>query len=96
MENVSLVSRGMMYAEISYEDCERRGYSSGVEIEGVGRLYSKIFQDRICPEYWMVDKNGAVSHIERKNIDVLVLSWFNPSEMKDIMAYLNTGKWYCW
>ena len=32
----------MKYAEISYEDCERRGYSSGVEIEGVGRFYSKI------------------------------------------------------
>ena len=86
----------MKYAEISYEDCERRGYSSGVEIEGVGRLYSKIFQDRKCPEYWVVDKNGAVRPIERKNIDVLVLSWFDPSEMKDIMAYLNTGKWYCW
>jgi hypothetical protein len=32
----------MKYKEISYEDCERRGYSSGVEIEGVGRFYSKI------------------------------------------------------
>jgi hypothetical protein len=42
VENASLVSRGMKYAEISYEDCERRGYSSGVEIEGVGRFYSKI------------------------------------------------------
>jgi hypothetical protein len=86
----------MKYAEISYEDCERKGYSSGVEIEGVGRLYSKIFQDRVYPEYWVVDKNGAVKSIERKNIDLLVLSWFNPSEMKNIMAYLNTGKWYCW
>jgi hypothetical protein len=86
----------MKYAEVSYEDCERKGYSSGVEIEGVGRLYSKIFQDRVYPEYWVVDKNGAVKSIERKNIDLLVLSWFNPSEMKKIMAYLNTGKWYCW
>jgi len=86
----------MKYAEIPYEDCERKGYSSGVEIEGVGRLYSKIFQDRRYPEYWVVDKNGAVKSIERKNIDLLVLSWFNPSEMKNIMAYLNTGKWYCW
>ena len=33
-----------------------------------------------------MDKNGAVRPIERKNIDVLVLSWFDPSEMKDIMA----------
>jgi hypothetical protein len=86
----------MKYAEISYEDCERRGYSSGVEIEGVGRLYSKIFQDRRYPEYWVVDKNGAVRHIEGKNIDVLVLSWFDASEKKNVMAYLNTGKWYCW
>jgi hypothetical protein len=90
------VSPGMKYAEISYEDCERRGYSSGVEIEGLGRLYSKIFQDRRNPEYWVVDKNDAVRQIERKNIDVLVLSSFNPSEKKNIMAYLNTGKWYCW
>ena len=96
MENATLVSRGMKYSEISYENCERRGYSSGVEIEGVGRFYSKIFQDRRCPEYWVVDKDGAVRHIERKNVDVLVLSWFEASEMKDIMAYLNTGKWYCW
>jgi len=42
VENASLASRGMMYAEISYEDCERREYSSGVEIEGAGRFYSKI------------------------------------------------------
>jgi hypothetical protein len=86
----------MRYAEVSYEDCERRGYSSGVEIEGVGRLYSKIFQDGRCPEYWIVDKNGAVKHIERKSIDALVLSWFDPSEMKEIMAHLNTGRRYCW
>jgi hypothetical protein len=32
----------MKYAEISYEDCERRGYSSGVAIEGVEQL---LFQD---------------------------------------------------
>jgi len=96
VENATLVSRGMTYSEISYEDCEKRGYSSGVEIEGVGRLYSKIFQHRKIPEYWVVDKNGAVRHIERENVDVLVLSWFEASEMKDIMAYLNTGKWYCW
>ena len=64
-------------------------------IEGVGRFYSKIFQDR-SPEYWVVDKDGAVRHIERKDVDVLVLSGFDPSEKKDIMAYLNTGKWYCW
>ena len=96
MESPSLESRGMVYAEISYEDCERRGYSSGVEIEGVGRFYSKIFQDSRCPEYWFVDKDGAVRHIERKNVDVLVRSWFDASEMKDIMAYLNTGKWYSW
>ena len=56
MENASLASRGMMYAEISYEDCERRGYSSGVEIEGAGRVYSEIFQGRRCSEYWFVDK----------------------------------------
>ena len=86
----------MRYAEISYEDCERRGYSSGVEIEGVGHLYSKIFQSKRLPEYWFVDKDGAVRHIERKDIDALVLSWFDPSEKKDIMAYLNTGKWYSW
>lgn len=43
-----------------------------------------------------MDKDGAVRHIERKNVDVLVLSWFDPSEMKDVMAYLNTGKWYSW
>ena len=55
-----------------------------------------LFQDRRWPEYWFVDKDGAVRHIERKNVDVLVLSWFDSSEMKDIMAYLNTGKWYCW
>jgi hypothetical protein len=91
-----LVSRGMKFAEISYEECERRGYSSGVEIEGVGRLYSKLFQDKICPEYWFVDKNGAVRRLEGKNIDMLILSWFDPSEKKDILAYLNTGKWYCW
>jgi hypothetical protein len=96
MEGSSLVSRGMKYSEISYEDCERRGYSSGVEVEGVGRFYSKIFQDSRCPEYWLVDKDGAVRHIERKNVDLLVRSWFDASEMKDIMAYLNTGKWYCW
>jgi hypothetical protein len=84
----------MVYAEISYEDCERRGYSSGVEVEGVGRFYSKIFQDSRCTEYWLVDKDGAVRHIERKNVDVLVRSWFDASEMKDIMAYLNTGKRY--
>jgi hypothetical protein len=86
----------MKYAEISYEDCERKGYSSGVEIEGVGRFYSKIFQSRRPPEYWFVDKNGAVRHIESKNVDALALSWFDPSKMKDIMAYLNTGKWYSW
>ena len=96
MENVLQVSRGMKYAEISYEDCERRGYSSGVEIEGVGRFYSKIFQSRRLPEYWFVDKDGAVMHVEGKNVDALVLSWFDPSEMNDIMAYLNTGKWYSW
>ena len=96
MEKVPLVSSGMKYAEISYEDCERRGYSSGVEIEGVGRFYSKIFQDRRSPEYWVVDKDGAVRHIEGKNIDMLVLSCFDPSEKEAIMAYLNTGKWYCW
>ena len=61
-----------------------------------GRFYSKIFQDRRNPEYWFVDKNGAVRHIEGKNVDALLLNWFEPSEMKDIMAYLNTGKWYCW
>ena len=86
----------MKYAEISYEDCERRGYSSGVEIEGVGRFYSKIFQSRRLPEYWFVDKDGAVMHVEGKNVDAFVLSWFDPSEMNDIMAYLNTGKWYSW
>jgi hypothetical protein len=86
----------MKYAEISYEDCERRGYSSGVKIEGVGRFYSKIFQDRRSPGYWVVDKDGAVRRIERKDIDVLVLSGFDASETKDIMAYLNTGRWYCW
>jgi hypothetical protein len=85
----------MKYAEIFYEDCERKGYSSGVEIEGVGRLYSKIFQDRRSPEYWFVDNDGAVRHIEGKNVGTLVLSWFDAAEMKDIMAYLNTGKWYC-
>jgi len=90
------VSRGTKYAEISYDDCERRGYSSGVEIEGVGRLYSKIFQDRRRPEYWFVDRNGAVRRMEGNSIDVLVLSWFDPSEKKNIMAYLNTGKWYSW
>ena len=90
------MSRGMKYVAISYEDCESRGYSSGVEIEGVGRFYSKIFQDRRWPEYWVVDKDGGVRHVERKDIDVLVLSGFDPSEKKDIMAYLNTGKWYCW
>jgi hypothetical protein len=84
----------MVYAEISYEDCERRGYSSGVEVEGVGRFYSKIFQDSRYTEYWLVDKDGAVRRIERKNVDVLVRSWFDASEMKDIMAYLNTGKRY--
>ena len=86
----------MKYAEISYDDCERRGYSSGVEIEGVGRLYSKIFQDRRQTEYCVVDKEGYVKQMERKKIDALILSCFNPSEMKDIMDYLNTGKWYCW
>jgi hypothetical protein len=96
VENASPVSRRIKYAEISYEDCERRGYSSGIEIEGVGRLYSKIFQDKRCIEYWFVDKDSAVRHIEEKNIDALVLSWFDPSEMNDIMAYLNTGKWYSW
>ena len=96
METVLQVSRGMKYAEISYEDCERRGYSSGVEIEGVGRFYSKIFQSRRLPEYWFVDKDGAVMHVEGKNVDALVLSWFDPSEMNDIIAYLNTGKWYSW
>jgi len=90
------VRGGVKYAEISYEDCESKGYSSGVEIEGVGRLYSKIFQDRKQPEYWFVDKDGAVRHIEGKSIDVLVLSWFDPSEKKSVMAYLNTGKWYSW
>jgi hypothetical protein len=84
----------MKYTEISYEDCERRGYSSGVEIEGAGRLYSKIFQDRRLPEYWFVDKNGAVRHIERKSFEVFAVSWFDPSEKKIVMAYLNTGKWY--
>ena len=33
----------MVYAEISYEDCERRGYSSGVEIEGVGGFIRRYF-----------------------------------------------------
>jgi hypothetical protein len=84
----------MKYTEISYEDCERRGYSSGIEIEDAGRLYSKIFQDRKHPEYWFVDKNGAVSRIEGKSIDVSAVSWFDPSEKKRVMAYLNTGKWY--
>jgi hypothetical protein len=86
----------MKFAEISYEECERRGYSSGVEIEGVGRLYSKLFQDKRCPEYWFVDKNGAVRRLEGKNIDRLILSWFDLLEKKDILVYLNTGKWYCW
>jgi len=86
----------MKYAEISYEECERKRYSSGVEIESVGQLYSKIFQNKRRIEFWVVDKNGAVKNIENKNIDALVLSWFNPSEMKDVMAYLNTGKWYSW
>lgn len=84
----------MKYAEISYEDCERRRYSSGVEIEDAGRLYSKLFQDGRHPEYWFVDKNGAVRRIDEKGIDVLVLNGFNSSDKKDIMAYLNTGKWY--
>ena len=84
----------MKCAEISYDECESRGYSSGVEIEGAGRLYSKIFQDRKQPEYWFVDKEGAVRHVEGKSIDVLVLSWVGPSEKKSVMAYLNTGKWY--
>ena len=86
----------MKYSEISYEDCEKGGYSSGVAIDGVGRLYSKLFQDRRGPEYWFVDKDGAVTHIESKNIDVLVLSWFDPSETEDLMVYLKTGKWYSW
>lgn len=84
----------MKFTEISYEDCERRGYSSGIEIEGVGQLYSKIFQDRRRPECWLVDKNGAVRHIEGKSVDMLILNWFDPSEKKSVLAYLNTGKWY--
>ncbi len=90
------VSHRTKYAEISYEECEMKGYSSGVEIEGVGRLYSKIFQDRRYTEYWVVDKNGAVKSVENKNIGALVLTWFDPPVMRDIMVYLNTGKWYCW
>ena len=43
-----------------------------------------------------MDEDGAVRHIEGKNVDVLLLSWFDASELKDIMAYLKTGKWYCW
>ena len=86
----------MSYTEISYEDCENKGYSSGVEIEAVGRLYSKIFQGRRQPEYWFVDKYGAVRHIEGKSIDVVVQSWFDPQEKKSVMAYLNTGRWYPW
>ena len=87
---------GLKYSEIPYEDCEKRGYSSGVDIEGIGRLYSKIFQDRRGTEYCVVDKEGSVRQIERKKIDTLILSCFDPSEMKDIMDYLNTGKRYCW
>jgi len=94
VENASQVNPGMVYTEIPYEDCESVGYSSGVEIEGVGRLYSKIFQNIRHTEYWFVDKNGAVKHIEEKNVDALLLSLVEPSMMKAVMEYLNTGKYY--
>jgi len=84
----------MVYTEIPYEDCESRGYSSGVEIEGVGRFFSKIFQNIRHTEYWFVDKNGAVRHIEEKNVDALLLSLVEPSMVTAVMDYLNTGKWY--
>ena len=42
MEGAFLVSERVKCAEISYDECESRGYSSGVEIEGAGRFYSKI------------------------------------------------------
>ena len=90
------MSRGIKYAQIPYEDCEKKGYSSGVEIEGMGRLYAKIFQDRRYTEYCVVDKNGAVRQMERKKIDILILSCFDFAEMKDIMDYLDSGKRYCW
>ena len=90
------VNRGTEYAEISYEECERKRYSSGVEIESVGRLYSKLFQNKRRIEFWVVDKNGAVKSIENKNIEAIVQSWFGPLEMKAAMTYLNTGKWYSW
>jgi hypothetical protein len=53
-----------------------------------------LFRDRKQPEYWFVDEDGAVRYIEGKSIDLIVLSWFDPSEKKSVMAYLNTGKWY--
>lgn len=86
----------MAHTDISYEDCERRGYSSGVEIERVGYFYSKLFQNRKHPEYWFVSINGAVRHIEEKNVDRLLLNWFEPSELNAVMAYLKTGKFYSW
>jgi len=94
VEIASLVIPGMVYTEIPYEDCESSGYSSGVEIEGVGRFYSKIFQNIRHTEYWFVDVNGAVKHIEEKNVEALLLSLVEPSMVTAVIDYLNTGKWY--
>jgi hypothetical protein len=35
-----------------------------------------------------------VKHIEEKNVDALLLSLVEPSMMKAVMEYLNTGKYY--
>lgn len=82
------------FTEISYEDCEEKGYSSGVNINGVGCLYAKIFQGGKITEYWLVDKNGAVRQIERKHLEEPTLNWCTPAEKKDITVYLDTGKRY--
>ncbi len=51
----------MKYAEISYEDCEGRGYSSGVEIE--------VVVDDVSEDVVLVKKNHKLMiHLNKKQI----------------------------